>query len=264
MSFSGQGGTLWQNSPGAMISGAPGRSSGGTSPSLISPVPPGFGRRHFRSRFPIFGPGFGLFGFGNGFGFFGPFGFFGFNDGFGNGFGCDPFWGWGCNGLGWGSGRGSGWNSGWGQGWGSGYGLDMYYPVGGYEGQTDSQDDTARIYGPYAWQNPPASDAGSQQSAAVSEPPTLIYLKDGTSYGVTNYWLSDSKLHYVTTYGGENAIDVNQLDLQRTVDENAGRGVAFTLKPARAQSVAPDAAGSPAQNASPDSAPPLTPPAGTP
>lgn len=268
MSFSGQGHTLWQNSTGVMTSPSPGRSfsTSTTSPSLIFPGPPGFGPRRFRGRFPIFGPG-GFGGFGPGFGFFGPFGFFGFNggfgNGFGNGFGCDPFWDWGCNGLGWGN------------GWGSGYGngLNMYYPVGAYEGQTDSQDDTSRIYGPYAWQNPPSSDSGTQSSVAVSEPPTLIYFKDGTSYGVTSYWLADSKLHYVTSYGGENAIDVNRLDLQRTVDENAQRGVAFTLKPAPlaqgqngppVQSVTPAPAGSPAQNAPPDSAAPLTPPPGTP
>lgn len=254
-SFSGQGRNLWQDSSGA-IAGAGsiatfGAPAGASTRSQIFPARPGLGLRHFRNRFPIFGRG--------GFGFFGPgFGFFGFNDGFGfgNGFGCNSFWnsGWGCNGFDWGN------------GWGPGYGFGAYYPIGAYD-QSDSQDDTSRIYGPYAWQNPPESDSGAQSSVSVSESPTLIYLKDGTSYAVTNYWLGDSKLHYVTTYGGENAIAVNDLDFQRTVDENAQRGVAFTLKPAPGapmQSATPDPAGSPAQNAPPDSAAPLTPPAGTP
>jgi hypothetical protein len=38
-------------------------------------------------------------------------------------------------------------------------------------------------------------------------------------------------LHYVTSYGGENMIDESRLDLQRTVNENAARGVDFTLRP---------------------------------
>jgi hypothetical protein len=32
-------------------------------------------------------------------------------------------------------------------------------------------------------------------------------------------------------YGGENAIGMDQVDLQRSVDENARRGVKFSLKP---------------------------------
>jgi alkyl sulfatase BDS1-like metallo-beta-lactamase superfamily hydrolase len=58
-------------------------------------------------------------------------------------------------------------------------------------------------------------------------------------------------LHYVTSYGGENSIDANQLDLQRTVNENALRGVTFTLRPA------------PGANAPADQHPPLMPPANT-
>jgi len=41
-------------------------------------------------------------------------------------------------------------------------------------------------------------------------------------------------MHYITNYGGENTLDMGQLDLQRTVDENARTGVDFTLKPAAA------------------------------
>ncbi len=62
----------------------------------------------------------------------------------------------------------------------------------------------------------------------------LLYLKDGSSFAVSEYWLTEGKLHYFTSYGGENAVDQSQIDLQRTVDENAARGVAFTLHPAPA------------------------------
>jgi hypothetical protein len=60
----------------------------------------------------------------------------------------------------------------------------------------------------------------------------VLYLKDGSSYAVTDYWLENGKLHYVASYGGENAIDEGALDLQKTVNENAGRGMTFTLRPA--------------------------------
>jgi len=49
---------------------------------------------------------------------------------------------------------------------------------------------------------------------------------------VSDYWLAGGKLHYVTSYGGENSVDANQLDLQRTVNENASHGITFTLRPA--------------------------------
>jgi hypothetical protein len=57
---------------------------------------------------------------------------------------------------------------------------------------------------------------------------TLLYLKHGYSVGVTEYWVENGELHYLTTYGGENAVE---LDLQQTVNENASRRVPFTLRP---------------------------------
>jgi hypothetical protein len=60
-----------------------------------------------------------------------------------------------------------------------------------------------------------------------AKPLTLLYLKSGFSYGATDYWITGGELHYVTSYGGENAISVDQLDLDRTVNENASRGVPF-------------------------------------
>jgi len=56
-------------------------------------------------------------------------------------------------------------------------------------------------------------------------------LKDGTMYTATDYWLADNELHYVVNDGDESTILLDQFDLQRTVDENAERGVPFTLKP---------------------------------
>jgi hypothetical protein len=58
-----------------------------------------------------------------------------------------------------------------------------------------------------------------------------LYMKSGTVYGVTDYWIADGKLHYRPSYGGENTIEMDDLDLQQTVDVNAKSGVNFTLRP---------------------------------
>jgi len=126
------------------------------------------------------------------------------------GLGCDPVLG--CTGYGY-----------------PNYGLDSYNSMQ-VESETPSQE-----YGPFRWQESPAGDSASASDA--SKPAATIYLKDGSSYGVTDYWLTGGELHYITNYGGENSILMERLDLQRTVDENAALGVNFILsnQPARAQ-----------------------------
>jgi len=66
---------------------------------------------------------------------------------------------------------------------------------------------------------------------AGSTPTILLYLKDGTVLAASDYWLANDQLHYRVNYGGENTVGLSQVDLQRTVDENAKRGVRFSLKP---------------------------------
>src|SRR3984957_4680362 len=68
-------------------------------------------------------------------------------------------------------------------------------------------------------------------NVAATTPTVLIYLNDGTTYAATDYWLADGKLHYYVNYGGESSVDMSQVDLQRTVNENSKRGVRFSLKP---------------------------------
>jgi len=77
----------------------------------------------------------------------------------------------------------------------------------------------------------PGSAPPLPQEQAEASPLILLFLKEGTVYGVTDYWLEGGRLHYLTSYGGENTIDVDQLDLQKTVDENFKRGVTFVLRP---------------------------------
>ena len=87
---------------------------------------------------------------------------------------------------------------------------------------------------------PPVADVPN--SGQDSQPPSApganfatqvqLYLKDGTTYTVGDYWFSGDELHYRLSDNSEHTITIEQLDVQRTVDENARHGVTFTLKPA--------------------------------
>lgn len=59
---------------------------------------------------------------------------------------------------------------------------------------------------------------------------TTLVLKDGIAFDVTDYWVEDGKLGYVTTYQRENAIDLDRLDLEQTVKINSKRGIPFVLR----------------------------------
>jgi hypothetical protein len=120
-------------------------------------------------------------------------------------------------------------------------GYGYFYPGYGYYGGGSYSDYTANVTNdmtpddgtPSAVPNNDEAVAPPSAAAPVPGPDIIVfYLKDGSSYGVTDYWLEGGRLHYVTTYGGSNAIDLDELDTQRTVDENAKQGVTFTLKPA--------------------------------
>jgi hypothetical protein len=224
LSFSGQGHDIWQNEPsnGALTGSNRASSSAhviashslvSRSPSAISmrPQPP---HRIFYPPYPYLGyPAYGYYGLGFG-------------------FGCNPFWGWnygsafGCDGSGYGS-YGGYYGSAY--GYGGGYSDPSSTDVDTYPSDYDSG--ASNESNPSTWQNPPADNSSAEPTPAP-KPDTLIYLKDGSSYEVMSYWLDNGQLHYITNYGGENSLDMNQLDLQRTVDENAQRGANFTLRPA--------------------------------
>jgi hypothetical protein len=101
-------------------------------------------------------------------------------------------------------------------------------PAPSYNAGADSADNSVEAVEPGTPDDNPLTG-----NVAASTPTVLIYLKDGTTYAATDYWLADGHLHYVVSYGGENALNMDDVDLQRTVDENARRGVHFSLKPNR-------------------------------
>jgi hypothetical protein len=206
----------------------------------------------FRHRPIFFGPGFGFGGcfgpffFGCGGGFFG--GGFGFGFGLGYGYGyCDPFWG--CPG-----------------GFYNGYYNGGYYGNQIYNQSTDDSSvsnefNPSRYWGPSA---PPEETGGGGGSASSSDSEVVLFLKDGTVYAITDYWIADNKLHYVTNYGGENSIPLDQLDMQRTVDVNAKRGINITLRPTPQQQAAPEPDAPPQPDVQPPANPPAPPPSAPP
>jgi len=224
LSFSGEGHQIWQNF--ATPSAPAFHTYPATTPAM-HPQPP-----HIVRPPAFFAPPVA---------FVPTFGFWGFSPFWGFGWGCGPLyvWAFGCGGFGYG-----------GYGPGYGYGFGGYYPPAWDYSQAPPSDDTSNEPSPSTWQNPPTGE-DLEGNGPVSIPNTVIYLQDGSSYEVTDYWFSDNKLHYVTNYGGENSVALGQIDWQRTVDANAARGVDFTLHPAPPPALTPPP--------SADSAPPATP-----
>jgi hypothetical protein len=68
---------------------------------------------------------------------------------------------------------------------------------------------------------------------------TMLVLQEGISFAVTDYWVENGKLGYVTTYGRQNIIELDQVDLDQTVKLNSLRGVPFVLRAKPASSTPP-------------------------
>lgn len=85
---------------------------------------------------------------------------------------------------------------------------------------------------PLAGNLPLENLSGSRSATAQAPSQTLLYLNDGTVFAVSSYTVSDGQLHYLTAYSEKNYFSVELLDLQKTIEANAERGVAFTLTPA--------------------------------
>jgi hypothetical protein len=56
-----------------------------------------------------------------------------------------------------------------------------------------------------------------------------VYLRDGSGYGATDYWVTNGVLHIQTTYGVHKTFPMSEVDLERTGRENAEQGISFTF-----------------------------------
>jgi hypothetical protein len=123
--------------------------------------------------------------------------------------------------------------------WGGGYpyglpyGYSLPYDLGlTYDSPTASgpQSDDSSGSGAYR-----RTRKNSENSLAI----LLLYLKDGTMYSARDCWLAAGELHCTATDGSERVFELEAVDFQRTVNENAKRGAPFTLKPNPASSKPP-------------------------
>lgn len=109
---------------------------------------------------------------------------------------------------------------------------------GNYDVEAQGEDMQSQEQNPSIYLPAPAESSG--EPSAATQPEVALFLKDGSVYAISDYWLAGGELHYVTNYGGENSLDLSQIDLQRTVDANARRGVPFLLRPAPVDSPQPE------------------------
>lgn len=79
--------------------------------------------------------------------------------------------------------------------------------------------------------NSGGSTTPSPNGMKAERPITLLQLRNGSMYGLTDYWAKDGELHYTTTYGGQNSLPFERIDFEKTVQLNADRGVPFVLPP---------------------------------
>lgn len=63
----------------------------------------------------------------------------------------------------------------------------------------------------------------------------LLVLNNGASRAVIDYWVADGYLEYISPDGTRSHIPLEALDLQRTVSQNAPRGLPFVLRSTPAQ-----------------------------
>src|SRR5215472_6137081 len=134
---------------------------------------------------------------------------------------CGPFWAAGCfyspfYGYGYGfGGYYGGFSSGWGGYAGLSAGSNVYYSSNASEqGTTPAQ---SYVY-------------PSERRDLVE-----LFFKDGTVYDVTDYWVVEGEIHFLTVDESgqktiEHVLPFDTLDLQTTVDDNTSRGFKFQLR----------------------------------
>ena len=122
--------------------------------------------------------------------------------------------------------------------WGPGCSFSPFYGYGGYGYGYDIGNDWP-TYGLGAQGTAPGFVYPSFLSGRGARDLVELFFKDGTVFDVTDYWLVDGQIHFMTVFATtdesgaksvEHVRDFDALDLQTTVDVNTGRGFRFTLR----------------------------------
>jgi hypothetical protein len=77
---------------------------------------------------------------------------------------------------------------------------------------------------------PGARLGAATEDGIVGKGVFLLVLKNGASHAVTDYWVVDSYLEYISPDGTRSHIPLEALDLQNTMIRNAPRGLPFVLR----------------------------------
>jgi len=78
---------------------------------------------------------------------------------------------------------------------------------------------------------PSGPPTAPQRPSAPAPPPTMtLYLANGSTIAAKDWWVAQGRLQYITDSGQTGAVDVLQLDLERTINENHQRALDFRLK----------------------------------
>jgi hypothetical protein len=190
------------------------------------------------------------------YGFCGPFGYGGFWGSSAYGY---PGYGYGYDDGYYGGNAGLSYDSGGGYGSGSGnpdygnpdYGNPNYYNNGGNpdsnagapSNSAKSSNNSSNAVPSGTSPSTPATNPDNRLNAPAANQTSgtvvTLYFKDGTEFVARDYWFASDKLHYVGSDGVEMTVDFDQLNLQKTIDENAKGGVQFSLKSSPAGSAAP-------------------------
>ncbi len=102
---------------------------------------------------------------------------------------------------------------------------------------SDGVDWEDMMVAPAAESEPPADGQNDTQTPArpvrgqdLDPRLFLLILTNGAERTVTDYWLADGYIEYVSRDGTRSHIPVEALDLQETVRNNAARGLSFVLR----------------------------------
>lgn len=83
---------------------------------------------------------------------------------------------------------------------------------------------------PDNWDELNLEEAAVRRHAPAGSALTLLALKDETLFPVTEYWLEDGLVFYVTSTGRQGSVPLRDLDWEMTSRLNAERGQEFVLR----------------------------------